>query len=462
MALNRINVHILYNNYIKHGLIETLKVSEQSLQDTLKNASKMQPLIDVENAVNQIVFSFIHYEQNKELLKNAVHRKWHDLAIVYNWFIDKEAGYYTQIIDDSAEKLGLSEEDLFLAAARNTMRLFPPKVENLSNYIVSHNISDEPDVFDQSDLNPMYIITNEECSNGAIVVLYENLLHELAEKLESDLYLLPSSVNEMNLAKNTEDIIMKNVFDLLKGDALKFFGIDKKIVARARTEVNFVELKTNFDDNVYLLEDGTLIHFEFQTTNKKDDIYRFMVSDAFLAFKERKSVRTIVIYSSDIVNAPSNLDLGSITYKIDTFYMVAFDGDVIYNNIVEKVSRHEKLTKQDLMSIVLLPIMRSKDDKVTRIKNCIELSKRIEDTSDLSQIQAMLYLMAEKFVNETEREKVKEMITMMPIMEMIRNDDRIALAKRMMKYNEPLFKIIEYTQLDESVVKQLQQEFESE
>lgn len=266
----------------------------------------------------------------------------------------------------------------------------------------------------------------------------------------------------MNLAKNTEDIIMKNVFDLLKGDALQFFGIDKKIVARARTEVNFVELKTNFDDNVYLLEDGTLIHLEFQTTNKKDDIYRFMVSDAFLAFKERKPVRTIVIYSSDIANAPSNLDIGSITYKIDTFYMVAFDGDVIYNNIVEKVSRHEKLTKQDLMSIVLLPIMRSKDDKVTRIKNCIELSKRIEDTADLLQIQAMLYLMAEKFVNETELEKVKEMISMMPIMEMITNDTLIDVAKEMLRSNEPLFKIIQYTKLDESVIQKLQQELEIE
>lgn len=260
----------------------------------------------------------------------------------------------------------------------------------------------------------------------------------------------------MNLAQNTEDIIMKNVFDLLKGDALKFFGIDKKIVARARTEVNFVELKTNFDDNVYLLEDGTLIHFEFQTTNKKDDIYRFMVSDAFLAFKERKSVRTIVIYSSDIVNAPSNLDLGSITYKIDTFYMVAFDGDVIYNNIVEKVSRHEKLTKQDLMSIVLLPIMRSKDDKVTRIKNCIELSKRIEDASDLTQIQAMLYLMAEKFVNETEREKVKEMITMMPIMEMITNDTLIDVARKALIKGLSIEDVKDITGLDESIIKRVQ------
>lgn len=46
------------------------------------------------------------------------------------------------------------------------------------------------------------------------------------------------------MTKKTEDIIMKNVFDLLEGDALPFFGIDKKIVASARTELNFGELQS--------------------------------------------------------------------------------------------------------------------------------------------------------------------------------------------------------------------------
>ena len=39
----------------------------------------------------------------------------------------------------------------------------------------------------------MYVISNNQGINGAVSMLYENELHTLAEKLETDLYLLPSS-----------------------------------------------------------------------------------------------------------------------------------------------------------------------------------------------------------------------------------------------------------------------------
>ena len=43
----------------------------------------------------------------------------------------------------------------------------------------------------------MWVISNKEGINGAVSMLYENELHELAENLGSDLYILPSSVHEV-------------------------------------------------------------------------------------------------------------------------------------------------------------------------------------------------------------------------------------------------------------------------
>ena len=43
----------------------------------------------------------------------------------------------------------------------------------------------------------MWVITNDRGINGAVSMLYEEKLHTLAEKLESDLYILPSSVHEV-------------------------------------------------------------------------------------------------------------------------------------------------------------------------------------------------------------------------------------------------------------------------
>ena len=43
----------------------------------------------------------------------------------------------------------------------------------------------------------MYVISNEQGINGAISMLYEDKLHALAEDLETDLYIMPSSVHEV-------------------------------------------------------------------------------------------------------------------------------------------------------------------------------------------------------------------------------------------------------------------------
>ena len=44
------------------------------------------------------------------------------------------------------------------------------------------------------------------------------------------------------MSKQAEDTIMKNIMELFKGDAAKFFGINKRIVAPARTELTYVKM----------------------------------------------------------------------------------------------------------------------------------------------------------------------------------------------------------------------------
>lgn len=44
---------------------------------------------------------------------------------------------------------------------------------------------------------PMFVITNTKNINGAAAILYDDVLHELANNLESDLYLIPSSIHDI-------------------------------------------------------------------------------------------------------------------------------------------------------------------------------------------------------------------------------------------------------------------------
>jgi len=260
-----------------------------------------------------------------------------------------------------------------------------------------------------------------------------------------------------------EDIVMKAVMELFKGDAVKFFGINKRIISATRTELSHIQVQKNIDDWVLYADDDTLLHLEFQSDYDKADLVRFMVSDAMLYFKERKPVRTIVVYSAEINDTITTLDAGAIQYSVDAFYMSTLDGDKTYLDIKAKIDAGAPLVKQDLMSIVFLPLMKNSVDKDTRLEQAIMLSRTLPDNYEQAQIQAMIQLLAEKFIKDPEKlQRLKGLINMSIISDMIREDDRIEIAKRFLKRGLSVKAISEDVGLDEAVVLNLQAELENE
>ena len=107
-----------------------------------------------------------------------------------------------------AEKEGLTESDLYNAASKNTKELFPVSIKNMNEGIgemifgesgIDEEMQKEfSEVMQETpDENCMYVITNESKLFGAASMLYEEPIHELAEQVGGDLYILPSSVHEV-------------------------------------------------------------------------------------------------------------------------------------------------------------------------------------------------------------------------------------------------------------------------
>jgi len=203
----------------------------------------------------------------------------------------------------------------------------------------------------------------------------------------------------------SEDTIMKSIMELLKGDAVKFFGIDARVVASARTELSNIPIQRKTDDWLRKTDDDSFLHFEFQPDYDKKYIARFMVSGAILHYNTGTPVRTIVVYSADIKETITTLDAGVIKYNVKAFYMSALDGDKTYADIKARLDAGESLTKQDLMSIVLLPMMQNSVDKFTRFEQSIQLSKDVPTKDERVQMQEMIKSLADKFVKDTEKLK---------------------------------------------------------
>lgn len=224
--------------------------------------------------------------------------------------------------------------------------------------------------------------------------------------------------------KNIEDAIMKSIMDVFKEDALKFFGIKSKIIAAARTELKDIQINTSFMDYTFLLDDNSFLHFEFQTSNKKSDLSRFLAYDAVLHYKENKPVNTIVVYSSNIKKAETSINVGSIKYSIRAFYMGSINGDKKYEYLKQKIKNDKILSNEDLLLLVFLPIMDSAKDKNERIIESIKLAKEIKNKENQMNSLALLYAFAEKFVDICDMDKIKEVFGMTQLGKLLRDEGK--------------------------------------
>jgi hypothetical protein len=64
---------------------------------------------------------------------------------------------------------------------------------------VLHALSDVLGVLLPDDEEDLYLLTNESALYGAAVILYPGILQEAADYMESDFFVLPSSVHEVIL-----------------------------------------------------------------------------------------------------------------------------------------------------------------------------------------------------------------------------------------------------------------------
>ncbi len=219
-----------------------------------------------------------------------------------------------------------------------------------------------------------------------------------------------------------EDLIMKKAMDVFAEEGLKFFGIDKKVKDSSSTEIVVLEAKNLHMDYTFLMEDDTYIHVEFQTTDKgKDDLRRFRAYESLLSFQTGKDVVTYVVYSNGIQNVKTVLETGINQYSVKAISMYDKDGDIVIQEVEEKLNNNIEVTKQDLIALTFTPIMSGKLSKLDKIIKSIKLVKKI-DSDYRYDVESMLYAFADKFLDGKDLEKVKEEISMTKLGEMLVED----------------------------------------
>lgn len=219
----------VYEDYVCHEDFESvIEWCRTEICDNLKFAQDvMEAFNDYSGLKNRITFELMHTEQNREFLEQAPHREFLDLSIVYNFHFQNENVSGSALITNKlAEKLGMTEEDLYVMGYENTKQVHKPIVRPLGDVILytmlhgegESNLEEIPE-YTQNPALKIYMLTNCERQKGAASLLYPEELEKLAKKLDSDLYILPSSVHEVLIVNAQEfqpDNLAQTVYEMNK------------------------------------------------------------------------------------------------------------------------------------------------------------------------------------------------------------------------------------------------------
>lgn len=143
----------------------------------------------------KIVCRLVNRKANRELLEIVPYQPFLDLAVIFCILIgNRNDGYGTLTVNHAMrEKIGLSVEVLYPLALKNMKEHMPYSCRSIYEVLSG---SEELKGNTGSGKLPLYILTNHANLYGTAEILGEGVLEEVADRLESDLILLPSSVHE--------------------------------------------------------------------------------------------------------------------------------------------------------------------------------------------------------------------------------------------------------------------------
>ncbi|XCP86856.1 hypothetical protein ABXS75_08710 [Roseburia hominis] len=269
---------------------------------------------------------------------------------------------------------------------------------------------------------------------------------------------------ESDSAIQHEDAALKTAMQFFAQELLPYFGIKEKVVSFAPTEQVHLDLQKLFQDFNLVMEDGSWKHFEFQSTNEgRKGLKRFRAYEAISSYQNQVPVTTYVLFSGKIRKPMTYFTEGINTYRIVPIIMRDLNADQLFEELNAKVECDEKLTKQDLVPLTLCMLMSGAMELKERIITAYEITRKatMVDSIDVGKIEAVLYIMADKFLDAMDMEEIVEEISMTRLGQKLvdrgREEEKIEIAKNLLGILDE-YTIAERTGLSLERVRELKKE----
>lgn len=223
-----------------------------------------------------------------------------------------------------------------------------------------------------------------------------------------------------------EDLALKTAAQYFGEELLPLLGITDNVRYVAPTENVTLEAKQMYQDFNYISTNNLWVHLEFESDSvTRKDLKRFREYEATTARTFNVAVITYVICSSKVKRPISSLAEGINVYHVKLIRLKNKDSDRLFACVKEKQEQGKPLEKEDLVSLLLTPLMSGNmgiGERIIKSLNFIQYASKTVTPIELEKMKAVLYTLAFKFLNKKELAEVKEVIAMTELGKMLVND----------------------------------------
>ncbi len=179
-----------------------------------KVLNDINALLDYEEIKDYLFINVINADTHQQELEKIPHTIVGDLAIVYRIMIKTtdERFCSAKVTNQMIDTYGIDIETLHHDALLSAPKILVPKIEPMETFLLGV----PEDIAYQNTEKQIIIVSNEKNTDGAATMFYPNVLNDIATILNHDLYIIPSSTDEVLVLSDTPSLNHQHVKNTLK------------------------------------------------------------------------------------------------------------------------------------------------------------------------------------------------------------------------------------------------------
>ena len=282
------------------------------------------------------------------------------------------------------------------------------------------------------------------------------------------------------IAYQNKDIEFKLISETFKEKSFEAYGLNlPKIKAVLPTNLPKVSANEKRMDHLFLLEDNTVAIVDYDAEDKLANRVKYVNYIARVMERYMKDsgmipdLRMIVIYTGDVEHADNVLETKCFRLNMEHVFVSHLPGEEIYQEIKHKLENGERLTEQEFMRLIILPLAeKGKEKKQKRVEEVVELAKMIEDEQGQVFVIAGVLVCSDKFIDRDYAKGIRRYLGMTKVFQLFEEEKQEAVlqaakaaaqkekqqtAVRMLEGGEDFGSIMMYTRLTKEEIEEIRQ-----